>query len=89
MEVGEISDVIETSLGFHLLELQDKELGEPLTFEEAKDSIQSLLQHERKGRALSQFVDQLRAKAVIEDDGVDDAHWEKLFDSFLDGQKGS
>jgi parvulin-like peptidyl-prolyl isomerase len=89
MELGEISDVVETSLGFHILELQDKELGEPLSFEEAKASIQELLHHERKGKALSQFVDQLREKAVIEDDGVEDAHWEKLFDSFLDGQKGS
>jgi len=89
MEIGEISDVVETSLGFHILELQDKELGEPLTFEEARGSIRDLLHHERKGKALSQFVDQLREKAVIEDDGVDDAHWEKLFDSFLDGQKGS
>ena len=89
MEIGEISDVVETSLGFHILELQEKELGEPLTFEEAKPSIQELLHHERKGKALSQFVDHLREKAVIEDDGVDDAHWEKLFDSFLDGQKGS
>jgi parvulin-like peptidyl-prolyl isomerase len=89
MEIGEISDPVETSLGFHMLELQDKELGEPMTFEAARESIQDLLTHERKGRALTQFVDQLRAKAVIEDDGMDDAHWEKLFDSFLDGQKGS
>jgi len=89
MEIGEISDVVETSLGFHILELQDKELGEPLSFDASKESIKDLLLHERKGKALSQFVDQLREKAVIEDDGVDDAHWEKLFDSFLDGQKGS
>lgn len=89
MEIGEISDVVETPLGFHLLELQEKELGEPLTFEQAKDSIRDLLQHERKGKTLSEFVDHLREKALIEDDGVDDAHWGKLFDSFLDGQKGS
>lgn len=89
MALGEVSDALETSLGFHLLELLDKELGEPLTFEEAKESIRELLHHERKGKSLSQFVDKLREKAVIEDDGVDDAHWEKLFDSFLDGQNGS
>ena len=49
-----------------------------------------MIQHERKGKALSQFVDQLREKAVIEDDGAkDDGKWESMFDSFLDGQKGS
>lgn len=89
LEIGEISDALETSLGFHILELQDKQPGEPMTFEEAKESIRNLLQHEKKGKALSAFVDQLREKAVIEDDGSDDAHWEKLFESFLDGQKGS
>ncbi|MEI6563810.1 MAG: peptidylprolyl isomerase [bacterium] len=66
MEIGEISDGIETSLGFHLIELQDKEMGDPMPYDEVKDSIRDLLQHERKGKALSQFVDTLRKKAVIE-----------------------
>lgn len=89
MEIGEISDALETSLGFHILELQDKQPGEPMTFEEARENIRNLLQHEKKGKALSAFVDQLRAKAVIEEEGTEGDHWEKLFDSFLDGQKGS
>ena len=90
LEIGEVSDAVETSLGFHLIELLDKELGEPLPFEEVKDSIRDLLTHERKGKALSDFVARLREKADIQDDGpVEAKQWEAIFDSFLDGQKGS
>jgi len=88
LELGEISDPVETSLGFHLVELLEKEPGEPLPFEKVRDSIRDLLTHERRGKALSAFVAQLREKAEILDDGADAAkQWESVFDSFLDGQK--
>lgn len=90
LEIGEVSDAIETSLGMHMIELQDKELGEPLPFEEVKESIRELLTHERKGRTLSEFVKRLREKATIEDSGTsENKEWESVFDSFLDGQKPS
>lgn len=90
MEIGEISDVVETSLGHHLIELHDKELGDPLPFDEVRDSIRELLTHERRGKTLSDFVAHLKEKAVVEDDGaVDGKQWESIFDSFLDGQKSN
>ena len=88
LELGEISDPVQTSLGFHMIELQEKEVGDPLPYEEVKEGIRDLLTHERKGKALSDFVAQLREKATIEDTGDTDAkQWEGIFDSFLDGQK--
>ena len=90
LEIGEVSDAVETSLGFHLIEMLDKELGEPLPFEEVKDGIRDLLIHERRGKALSDFVARLREKAEIQEDGpVDAKQWESIFDSFLDGQKSN
>jgi peptidyl-prolyl cis-trans isomerase C len=90
LEVGEISDVIETSLGFHLVELHEKEFGDPLPFEEVRDGIRDLLTHERRGKALTEFVARLKEKAKIEEDGPADAkQWESIFDSFLDGQKSN
>lgn len=90
LEIGEVSDVVETSLGFHLIELLEKEMGEPLAFEEVRDSILELLTHERRGKVLSEFVAKLRAKAEVEMDDTgagDTKSWEAIFDSFLDGQK--
>jgi len=90
LETGELSDPIETSLGFHMIELSEKEIGDPLPFDEVKEGIRDLLTHERKGKALSEFVAQLREKAQIEETGENDAkQWEGIFDSFLDGQKTS
>jgi parvulin-like peptidyl-prolyl isomerase len=88
LEVGEVSDAIQTPLGFHLVELIEKEMGEPLLFKDVKQGILELLTHERKGKALSDFVAKLRAKAVVEDSGAtNEKEWESVFDSFLDGQK--
>jgi parvulin-like peptidyl-prolyl isomerase len=90
LEIGELSDPIETSLGFHMIELSEKEIGDPLPYDEVKEGIRDLLTHERKGKALSEFVAQLREKAEIEETGENDAkQWEGIFDSFLDGQKPS
>lgn len=72
MEVGAISDVLETGLGFHLVEKLDEQEGEPVPFEEVKERIRDLLRHERRGHALTRFVDRLREAAVIEEDDEDE-----------------
>jgi parvulin-like peptidyl-prolyl isomerase len=89
LDVGDISSVIETPLGFHIVEKLDHEEGANLPFEQVRDSIRELLMHERKGHALTEFVDRLRQDAVIEDDDEDAEKWEAIADSFLDGEKGS
>jgi parvulin-like peptidyl-prolyl isomerase len=90
MDIGEISDVFETPAGLHIVEKMDETVGEPMTFHEVKERINDLLMHERKGKALSDYVEKLRGQAVIEDmaEGSPDI-WERVFDSFLDGQKPS
>lgn len=90
LEIGDISDVIETPLGLHIVEKLDQEDGEPIPFEQARERVRDLLTHERRGRALTQFVAQLRQNACIEDDDQDDpAKWDAILDSFLDDAKGS
>jgi parvulin-like peptidyl-prolyl isomerase len=90
MEVGDISEVIETPLGLHIVEKLDQEDGEPIPYEEARERVRDLLTHERRGQALSRFVEKLRAGASIEEDQEDvTEEWETLLDSFLDGGKNS
>lgn len=88
MDVGELSDVVETPLGMHIVEKMDELHGEPMPFEEVKERIRELLMHERRGKVLSDYVAKLRESAVIEDDADDGRDiWERVFDSFLDGAK--
>jgi len=88
MDIGELSDVVETPMGMHIVEKVDETQGERMGFEEVRERIRDLLMHERRGKALSEYVAKLRASAVVEDtpDG-DKEIWERVFDSFLDGQK--
>ena len=89
LETGEVSDVIETPLGLHIVEKLEQEEGEPLPLEEVRDGIRELLMHERRGRALSEYVERLRKNAVIEDDEREGpANMDAVLDSFLDAQKG-
>jgi len=70
MKTGEISGVVQTPLGLHLVQKTAEEAGgETVAFEDIKDQIRDLMIHTRKGEALAKIVEQLKNRAVIEDDG--------------------
>lgn len=66
MKDGEVSDVVETQFGFHIIKKVAHIDAESPTFEEAREKILEFLRHARRGEALSAFVAELREKAVIE-----------------------
>jgi parvulin-like peptidyl-prolyl isomerase len=70
MKTGEISEVVQTPLGLHLVQKTAEEAGgETVAFEDIKDQIRDLMIHTRKGEALAKIVEQLKNRAEIEDDG--------------------
>lgn len=68
MKDDELSGVVETSLGFHLISRTASEPAAPADYEEVKDKILDFLRHVRRGEAIAAFVNELRSKAVIEED---------------------
>ncbi len=66
MKCGEISDVIETQFGYHIILKTDEKAGGPQTLVDVADQIRDLLRHEARGRAMDAFVAELREKANIE-----------------------
>jgi parvulin-like peptidyl-prolyl isomerase len=60
--IGQVSDVTETGLGFHLILPSASEPGGPAEFEEVKNSIRDFLVHERRGKAVSAYVKKLNKK---------------------------
>lgn len=67
---GEISEVVQTPLGLHLIQKTAEEPGgERVDFEEIQTQIRDLMIHTRKGETLARVVEQLKSRAVIEDDG--------------------
>ncbi len=67
MEVGELSPVFTTQLGFHICKLLDRKPSAPLPFEEIKEAVAARMTEDRRDKAFNAFVDWLKTEANIED----------------------
>jgi peptidyl-prolyl cis-trans isomerase C len=63
---GQISPIVETPLGYHLIKLHQRFDSERIPFERARDRIVQHLARQRRERHLQGLVDSLAAKAKIE-----------------------
>ena len=66
LEVGEVSDVVETTFGFHLIELTETKPSEYAPFEDMKEAIQKHLFMEDASNRVAGYITDLRKKAEIE-----------------------
>ncbi len=65
MKKGEISDIITTQFGYHIIYKADQRGGGKLTLVDVHDQIKDFLRHEARGRAMDVFVGELKAAAKI------------------------
>ena len=66
LKVGEISGIVETKFGFHLIKLTETKPAEYALFSEMKESIQEHLFMEEARNRVSDYIASLRKKAEIE-----------------------
>jgi parvulin-like peptidyl-prolyl isomerase len=66
MALGEISGIIETQFGYHIIKKTEHEKGGETSFVDARDQIRDLIRHSRRGAAMTSYVEELRSKATIE-----------------------
>ena len=66
MKKGEVSGVVSTQFGYHIIYKADEKGGGEQTLVDVHDQIKDLLRHEARGRAMDAFVAELRANAKIE-----------------------
>jgi peptidyl-prolyl cis-trans isomerase C len=64
--VGQMSGIVETQFGYHIIKVTDREEGRQIPFEEAKDNIRARLEGQGKQAAMKAYTDQLRAEAKID-----------------------
>lgn len=67
MEVGALSDVIETQLGYHIIYKTGHENGGEVSYDEISEKIREFLRHSYRGEAISVHVKELMKKAVVEE----------------------
>ena len=66
MKKGEVSGVVSTQFGYHIIYKADEKGGGEQTLVDVHDQIKDLLRHEARGRAMDAFVAELREQVKIE-----------------------
>lgn len=66
LPVGEISDVVETQFGYHIIRVTDRREARTVPFEEAKDGIEEGLNQMTSGHAMENLLTKLRESAKID-----------------------
>ena len=66
MKKGEVSGVVTTEFGYHIIYKADERGGRQQTIVDVHDQIKDLLRHEARGKAMDAYVAELREKATIQ-----------------------
>jgi parvulin-like peptidyl-prolyl isomerase len=64
--VGELSGIVETEYGFHLIHKTAHEEAAEAAFEDVRETIRDFLRHAARGEILTAHVNELRSRAKIE-----------------------
>jgi peptidyl-prolyl cis-trans isomerase C len=65
LEVGQVSGVVETQFGCHIIKVTDRKAARVQPFEEAKGQIMETLVERRKGQLAQEYVESLKESASI------------------------
>lgn len=66
MKAGEVSDVVETQFGYHIIKTIAHNEAKTTTLEDAKEEIISRLTDKQKNEYVQNFIQEIKAKAKIE-----------------------
>lgn len=65
LDIGEVSDIIETQFGFHFLKLVERRPASQMSFAEAKEPVEQLLKENQAGEKLNLLLLELKEAAEV------------------------
>jgi parvulin-like peptidyl-prolyl isomerase len=63
---GELSDIVETPYGFHIIKVQERQVGRTMPLEEVRGDIRKLLEERGLQEGLSALIQEAKRTAKIE-----------------------
>ena len=66
LKPGEISEIVTTEFGYHIIKVTDKKAATTVPYEQASTQIVEFLSRQKKQERAGQFVDEVRKRARIE-----------------------
>jgi peptidyl-prolyl cis-trans isomerase C len=65
LDIDEISDVVESQFGFHILKVLEKRPASKMTLAQAREPAEKLLREKKSGELISALLEELRQSAKI------------------------
>ncbi len=65
LKVGEVSSLVLTPFGFHIIELMERRGGKQLSFDEVKEKIRATLYSEEMERGIKQFIEEVKERDEV------------------------
>lgn len=78
MNIGDVSDVVETRFGYHIIKLIDKKEAGTTSFDEAKEQITDYLTQQKQREAWTQYNKTMHDEATIEYSAAEQAQRDKM-----------
>jgi peptidyl-prolyl cis-trans isomerase C len=66
LKTGQLSGIVETQFGYHIIKVTDHAKQNPVPFDEAKQQISRYLDGQKKQQAIAAYFDSLRTASKIE-----------------------
>jgi len=66
LKLGELSDVVESPFGYHIIKVMDRKPADTVKFAEVKDKIEDYLKSQKAQKPMTDYVEKIKKEAKVE-----------------------